>query len=143
MSELLERYSDFLGHFQSRIPSDVSDSFTDEQLEGVVRAFGDRKWGQHGIDIRRSIPLLFGRAYFVFLAGSEQRTTERLRLDSVRHRFWRLSNAILVTLFIVMVIATAFSGMYGFKSVFGIDLFPFFDVLPDEDIQGIFKQVVE
>ena len=46
---------------------------------------GRREWGQHPINIRMSLPLLFGRYYLTVLAGKEGRRAERRKVERQRH----------------------------------------------------------
>ena len=65
--------------FNARIPRQVANSFTPEQLAAIKTAFGGERWDGHGVDLRGTIPLL--RWYFVFVGGRNQRAKSRLRLD--------------------------------------------------------------
>ena len=65
--------------FNARIPRQVANSFSPEQLAAIKTAFGGERWDGHGVDLRGTIPLL--RWYFVFVGGRDQRSKSRLRLD--------------------------------------------------------------
>jgi hypothetical protein len=45
-----------------------------------------REWGQHPINIRMSLPLLFGRYYVTVVAGKERRRAARLEAERQKHR---------------------------------------------------------
>ncbi len=62
----------FIAKFLARLPQDVADSFTPEQLAAVQRAFGMRYAAPHAVDLRRSIGLLGRRFYVVLLVGRER-----------------------------------------------------------------------
>ncbi len=38
-----------------RLPEDIRDSFSQEQLSALKVAFGARKWGKHPVDIRGTL----------------------------------------------------------------------------------------
>ncbi|MFP6728807.1 MAG: hypothetical protein VCD50_01295 [Alphaproteobacteria bacterium] len=65
--------------FNQRIPSDVANSFTDEQRAAIRTAFGGERWDGHRVDLRGVIPML--RWYFAFVAGPNKRSKRRLSLD--------------------------------------------------------------
>ena len=65
--------------FNARIPREVANNFTPEQLAAIKTAFGGERWDGHPVDLRGTVPLL--RWYFVFIAGRDQRSKNRLRLD--------------------------------------------------------------
>ncbi|MCV6609317.1 MAG: hypothetical protein OIF55_00955 [Amphritea sp.] len=44
------------GLFQ-RLPEDIQDSFTQEQLDALKVAFGARRWGKHPVDIRGTLSI--------------------------------------------------------------------------------------
>ena len=67
------QYGPFIRRFLRRLPADVARSFTADQLHAVERAFGMRYTMQHGVDLRRSLLLPWGRFYMVLLAGRDER----------------------------------------------------------------------
>jgi hypothetical protein len=62
----------FIRRFLARVPPEIAASFSPDQLAAVQRAFGMRYAVEHAVDLRRSIPLPWGRYYFVFLAGRDR-----------------------------------------------------------------------
>lgn len=52
--------------------------------------------GQHPIDIRLTLPLGFGRYYFVVLAGKERRSKERLARERAQHPLLKFGNVVLI-----------------------------------------------
>lgn len=85
--------------FLNRIPEDIRESFTDEQVAAVTRAFAQ---GEHGVDIRFSVPMPGGRSYVVILAGREKRSEERRRLERTRHPLWTALNIVTIGAFSIM-----------------------------------------
>ena len=52
-----------------------------------------QRWdGSHPIDIRLSVPLLFGRVYITLLAGGERRSAARRRADSRLKPLFKIGN---------------------------------------------------
>ncbi|MCH9019960.1 MAG: hypothetical protein IIA73_06315 [Proteobacteria bacterium] len=114
----------FIARFLARIPRDIAQSFSDAQLEAIVAAFGTRRWRDHPIDIRLTIPLV-GRAYYlVVLAGAERRSRRRRRAERIAHPFVTLGNAIFAAVFFTGVLFSLFAALYVLKSLLGIDLLP-------------------
>ena len=114
----------FIARFLARIPRDIAQSFSDAQLEAIVAAFGTRRWRDHPIDIRLTIPLV-GRAYYlVVLAGAERRSRRRRRAERTAHPFVTLGNAIFAPVFFTGVLFSLFAALYVLKSLLGIDLLP-------------------
>lgn len=56
----------FIARFLARIPRDIARSFGDAQLAAIAATFGTRRWRDHPIDIRLTIPPV-GRAYYLVL----------------------------------------------------------------------------
>lgn len=113
----------FIARFLARIPRDIAHSFSDAQLAAIAAAFGTRRWRDHPIDIRLTIPLV-GRAYYlVVLAGGERRSRRR-RAERIAHPLVTLGNAIFAAVFFTGVLFSLFAALYVLKSLLGINLLP-------------------
>ena len=98
-------------HAHSRVQERVQQAFEDVTLEGTDRVSGcqdaapiadhetDRAWQSHPIDIRISVPFLFGRWYFTLVGGPERRDKERRESERRKHPLTKLGNIILLFLF--------------------------------------------
>jgi hypothetical protein len=65
---------------------------------GETRA--KRNWGGgHPVDIRLTVPLLFGRVYFTFVAGYERRSAERLQTERRLHPLLKVGNILMFLVF--------------------------------------------
>jgi len=71
-----------------------------------------REWGKHPLDIRVSVPLLFGRWYVTLVAGPERRSKERLiserekrPLETLPNLMFLLSIGIVTTTSLLLVVA--------------------------------------
>ena len=129
----------FYAQFFARISDDVAKSFSDAQLDAVKLAFGARSRGSHPIDIRMSIPLLTPRIYIVFLAGGEQRPSQRLALERVLRPVWTFANAVVIVGFVLAFIGSLGVGLYAGKRALGIDIIPGFDTLNDKKMEKILE----
>ena len=69
----------FTSRFLARLPRDIAASFSPEQLKAIHSAFGMRYAVEHGVDVRRTVSLPWGRYYFVMLAGRDRRAEARRR----------------------------------------------------------------
>lgn len=91
------------------LPSPTSDS-------GSVKnkhQYAGHEWtSEHPLNIRISIPLIFGRYYITIVAGKERRARARLALDKRQHPLDTPSNV--VFLFLIGIIATAGSVTVGY-----------------------------
>jgi hypothetical protein len=82
--------------FLNRIPVEVRDTFTDQQIAAVNDAF---KAGAHSVDIRLSIPFIGGRRYLVLLMGKEKRSKERRRFERMRQSLFTAWNVFTMMVF--------------------------------------------
>ena len=65
----------------------------EETESSATEAFGARWLGRdHLLNIRVSLPLLFGRYYVVLLAGKELRSAERRKEERQNHPLWTTAN---------------------------------------------------
>ncbi|WP_304641938.1 3-phosphoshikimate 1-carboxyvinyltransferase [Pseudomonas sp.] len=113
----------FVKGLKERLPAELRESFTNQQLDALRIAFGARRWGKHPVDLRGTLDLLGWRYYYVLLIGRNRRNlTRRERAMS------RLATALVIFAFLL------FSGMVGLlmlylaKSAMGIDLLPNFSL---------------
>ncbi|MDC9509368.1 3-phosphoshikimate 1-carboxyvinyltransferase [Pseudoalteromonas sp. Angola-4] len=102
----------------NRMPHDVQDSFTEEQLAHLKVAIGARQWGKHTVDCRGVIKFFKYRYYFVVLAGRNRR-----ELSEKEKKIAAVSQAITVSLFSFIVISILLLVVYLVKSALGIDIF--------------------
>ncbi|MGK0445612.1 MAG: hypothetical protein ACJA1U_002559 [Bermanella sp.] len=114
-----------------RLPGDMQDSFTDEQIAALKVAFGARKWGKHPIDLRGTINIWSWRYYFVFLMGRNQRSLSRRE-----RRISLMIKTFCLFLFLAFSTLMGLLVLYLAKSAAGIDLFPGFSL----GIWGWFKE---
>lgn len=116
----------------SRMPEEVANSFTDQQLTHLLTAVGSRSWGKHKVDLRGTFKLPFyqWRFYYVFLAGRNYR-----ELSRKEKRMSLLIATIISTLFLMFSATLGLLVLYLIKSALGIDLFPGFSL----GIWGWFK----
>lgn len=114
----------FLERFFARIPRAAAESFNDDQLLAIKQAFAESPSRSHALDLRLSVPLLFGRFYFVVIAGPERRRRQHRIRPLPRRSITRVLN-IGFSLAVLTVALLAIAGIaYLLKSSFGIDLLP-------------------
>ena len=109
----------------SRMPEEVADSFTDEQLTHLLTAVGSRGWGKHKVDFRGTFKLPFyqWRYYYVLLAGRNYR-----ELSRQERRMSLTITAFISSLFIIFSVTLGLLVLYLVKSALGIDIFPGFSL---------------
>jgi len=104
-----------------RMPQDVQDSFTEEQLANIKLAISARTWGSHAIDVRSTIKFFSYRYYYVFVAGRNRR-----ELSSRERKLGLLIQAVALAVFITFSAVFGILVLYLLKSAAGIDIFPGF-----------------
>lgn len=113
----------FVIGLKERLPDDLKDSFTPEQLAALKVAFGARHWGRHKVDLRGTLRLGRWRYYFVFLAGRNRRDLSRLEKDLSRG-----AKALVLSLLLLCLLLLGLGVLYLIKSALNIDLFPDFSL---------------
>lgn len=101
-----------------RMPKNVQDTFTDEQLMHLKVAIGARQWGKHAVDCRGVIKFFKYRYYFVLLAGRNRR-----ELSKKEQKIAAISQAITISMFSFLVITILLLIIYLVKSALGVDIF--------------------
>lgn len=77
----------------ARIPREIAETFTGEQMLAIKAAFGGQEWDVHPVDVRRSVSLFGKRVYMTFLAGTEGREPMRRFNEYRPHGLWHVANA--------------------------------------------------
>ncbi len=75
-----------------RLSADLEEDFRRAPEAAARGTLGGESWGRHPVNIRLSIPLLFGRYYVTVVAGKERRATERLVGERRKHPLLTLGN---------------------------------------------------
>lgn len=65
----------------ARVPRAVRDTLTVEQKQGIANAMREVAWRKHPVDVRMSIPFFRRRFYFTMIAGEENRSNERRKIE--------------------------------------------------------------
>ncbi|MBW4630456.1 MAG: hypothetical protein KME30_00715 [Iphinoe sp. HA4291-MV1] len=111
----------------AKIPSEITDTFTKEQLEAIKKVFGSRNWTRHPLDLRVSLPIPRQRFYLVLLAGPERRSKQRLQSEKSVYRFRTPGNIVfLVGFFIILLTSglTTFSFILSLLSSTSTSFYP-------------------
>jgi hypothetical protein len=76
-----------------RLEQETREGLSDNSSVSTRKAPGGEPWGNdHPVNIRFSIPLLFGRYYVTLVAGKEHRSGERLASERKKHPLMKLGN---------------------------------------------------
>jgi hypothetical protein len=110
----------FSKKFFERIPEELGETFTQEQLSALEDIFAE-KWANHPVDIRHSFGLWRWRYYFVIIGGHERRNLTRRQ-----EYLFRLTELYLLAAYLGSSILLGLIALYLTKSAMGIDLFPNF-----------------
>ncbi len=74
----------------------IRETLTPEQ-EAAIRAAAERNpWQGHPVDIRFTLPLLFGRYYVTLVAGRERRSSSRLAAERQAHPLILMGNVMFI-----------------------------------------------
>ena len=103
-----------------RMPPEVAESFTEEQLAHLHSALGARSWKKHSVDIRSTFPVPFirRRIYFVLLMGRNRRDLSRRE-----KQISAVTLALVITAFICLSTIFGLLVLYLIKWKLGINLF--------------------
>lgn len=99
-----------------RMPKEMQDSFTDDQLEALRIALAGRAWGNHPVDLRGTFRLLRWRYYFVIVGGRNRRNSRTANELSA----W--SKGVLLTVLLIVCSALGMGLLYIFTLILGTDL---------------------
>ena len=99
--------------FFRRIPPKVTATFTPSQIRAIAKAVYDRPGQGPAVNIRVSVPLLFGRVYIAVLAGRERRSRQRLREERAANPLATAGNLVFM-----IVAALVFYGAIGALALF-------------------------
>ncbi|MCQ4299304.1 3-phosphoshikimate 1-carboxyvinyltransferase [Pseudomonas songnenensis] len=113
----------FIRGLKQRLPQDLRESFSDEQLEALRGVFGARSWVKHRIDLRGTIRLWSDRYYFAIVAGRNKRNLIR-----PQQNLSLIAKAALATVFLLFSGLVGLVILYLLKSALGINLFPGFSL---------------
>jgi hypothetical protein len=98
--------------FLRKLPAEIRDSLTPAQAEAIGRVAQGSIQRKHPIDLRLSVPLLFGeRAYIVFLMGKEKRSSARREVDQQLRPNDRVSQFVVLGLAVATFSLAAFIGL--------------------------------
>lgn len=95
------------------LPADIRDSLSERQLKAFYDAAARIQWGEHPVNLRLSIPLIFRRFYMVLIAGPERRSRERLARERQRHPIWRPGN-------VAFLAGVSLVSLYGASMIWGL-----------------------
>lgn len=105
------------------MPTEVAESFTEEQLIALNKAVGGFSWARHKVDLRGTISIWRSSYYFVILWGRNRRELSRFE-----KQLGQLSVAFIITLFLLGSALLGLLLLYLLKSAMGVDLFPNFSL---------------
>ncbi len=112
-------YDPFVLGLKQRLPRDLRDSFTPQQLDALRNAFATRSWARHKLDLRGTFRLWSNQYYFVLVGGRNKRNLSR-----AQRNLSLAAKAGVLTLFLFFSILVGLVALYLAKSALGINLFP-------------------
>ena len=118
----LERDPFIIG-LKERLPEEVRNSFTEQQLAGLRSAFATRPWGRHKVDVRGTFSVWSNQYYFVLVGGRNKRSLSR-----AQRNLSLAAKAGAITLFLFFSVLLGLVVLYLLKSALGINLLPNFSL---------------
>ena len=115
--------SQLLKRMLNKMPTEVAESFTEEQLIALNKAVGGFSWARHKVDLRGTISIWRSSYYFVILWGRNRRELSRFE-----KQLGQLSVAFIITLFLLGSALLGLLLLCLLKSAMGVDLFPNFSL---------------
>ncbi len=103
----------------NRLPPHVAASLTVHQRRALALASQQRDVAPHKVNIRISVPLLFGRYYLAVMAGSERRSSARRHAERVVNPLKTTGNLAFVILGAVVLYCLGVVGLLVASSVLG------------------------
>jgi hypothetical protein len=118
-----------------KMPDEVNNSFSEQQLTHIFTALGTKNWANHSVDLRGAfkIPFIPKRYYYVVLFGQNRRDVSRYEA-----KLSTLAMASVLGLGVMFCILLGLLVLYLIKSALGIDLFANFSL----GIWSWFKSVI-
>ncbi len=114
----------FTHHILDNIDFKVFNSLSPEQLSAITEAIrAGLPQKKHALDVRGTINLFFIRYYFVFFMGQDHRITTEAIEEERRDKVAFLGNMVFLIIVLSALMWLVVIGLYGFKSILGIDLF--------------------
>ncbi len=126
----------FVRKFADAIPANIAETFSDEQLRAIIRAYGIKSWGRHAVDLRFTLPVLARTYYFVFLLDLDKRPRSRNRAERHSHPFATVGNVIFLLLIMLLLLSFVLAAFYILKSAFGVNIAPGFSLGIWDSIQS-------
>ena len=111
------RSDETIAKLLSKMPDEVSSSFTEPQLSQLRLVLGARQWGKHKVDLRGTFGIGRTRYYYVFVAGRNIRHYQR------PGQVGRLMLASFIALALIGASIVGLLLLYLLRSALGIDIF--------------------
>ena len=124
----------FVRKFADAMPANIPETFSDEQLRAIIRAYGIKSWDRHAVDLRFTLPVLARTYYLVFLLDLDKRPRNRAEHHS--HPFATVGNVIFLLLIMLLLLSFVLAAFYILKSASGVNIAPGFSLGIWDSIQS-------
>jgi len=109
----------FVVGLKQRLPAELQESFTPQQLDALRNAFATRSWARHKLDWRGTFSLWSNQYYFVLVGGRNKRSLSR-----AQRSLSLAAKAGAITAFLFFSALVGLVALYLVKSALGINLLP-------------------
>ena len=109
----------FVVGLKERLPAELRESFSAQQLDALRNAFATRSWARHKFDWRGTFNLWSNQYYFVLVGGRNKRSLSR-----AQRSLSLAAKAGAITAFLFFSALVGLVALYLVKSALGINLLP-------------------
>ncbi|MCQ4320608.1 3-phosphoshikimate 1-carboxyvinyltransferase [Pseudomonas stutzeri] len=109
----------FVVGLKQRLPAELRETFTPQQLDALRNAFANRSWARHKLDLRGTFSLWSNQYYFVLVGGRNKRSPSR-----AQRSLSLAAKAGAITAFLFFSLLVGLVALYLVKSALGINLLP-------------------
>ena len=109
----------FVVGLKQRLPEELRETFTPQQLDALRNAFATRSWARHKLDLRGTFSLWSNQYYFVLVGGRNKRSLSR-----AQRSLSLAAKAGAITAFLFFSVLIGLVALYLVKSALGINLLP-------------------
>lgn len=99
------------GDVLGRLPPEVLQALTADQLELLRALAKPTGWRRHPINLRLTLPFVGHRMFLTIVGGEEHRGAERLQHERERHPLFTLGNFLFLSVFLVVWAVLGLAGL--------------------------------
>lgn len=106
MKNLQHKNSAFTDIFD-QIPTEISNTFNEEQIEAIKKAFCLHNGNHDAVELQVSVPIV-GLKLYLGLMNSKQHSKQHFLSETRISPFWKPGNVVLMTIFLIVLSTSSF-----------------------------------